>query len=77
MSKLKNQTRTFKETGMSIPIKVNGASTKRANVSFGKVTESIATRKARERNERIIEWHQLNKNGLMGCITFLDAVKDD
>lgn len=66
MSKLKKQTRTFKETGMSIPIKTNETSTKQAKVAFGKVTESIATRRARERNERIIEWHQLTKNGPYG-----------
>ncbi|MCR2822745.1 hypothetical protein [Lederbergia panacisoli] len=61
MSKL-NQTRTFKETGNSIPIRVNGTSTKQVKVTFGKVTESIVTRKVREKNERIIEWYQFIKN---------------
>ncbi|MBP1917524.1 hypothetical protein J2Z23_004530 [Lederbergia galactosidilyticus] len=68
MNKMKDYTRTFKETGMYIPIKTNEAPTKQAKVSFGKVTESIATKKVRERNERIIEWLQLNKNGRYGLL---------
>ncbi|MDY0407382.1 hypothetical protein ACFFIS_10045 [Virgibacillus soli] len=75
MSKLKSETRTFKETGMSIPIKVVGASTKQANVAYGKVTESIATKRIRERNERIIEWFQLNKNGPYGLFYFFGRCK--
>lgn len=70
MNKMKNYTRTYKETGMSIPVKTNEAPIKQAKVSFGKVTESIAAKKVRERNERIIEWHQLNKNGFYGLFHF-------
>lgn len=68
MNKTKNHTRTFRDTGISIPLKSHETSSEKSKVVFGNVTESDITKKICLRNYGIVEGPQLIRNVPFGLL---------